>query len=453
VGLWSRLLRRREARSTQPLSFDDWLEFFHVNGTYYPFLRNSMSALDEETIGATLTHVAKSNGLVFALMLARMQVFSQARFQWTRFERGMPSDLWGTDELAVLERPWPGGTTADLLARMELDVTCAGNAFVRVLRRRGKSRLVCLRPEWTYIILGSDVDAEHPDEAPDVEVVGYAYKPPNGEISTFLPDEVAHFAPYPDPAARFLGMSWVTPAIRDVSADNLMTDHKRAFMRNAATPNVVVRFDPSITLKAVKEFKEFFEAGHRGVQNAYKTLFLGGGADVTVVGKDFAQLEFAATQGKGESRLASAAGVPPSWVGFSEGLQGSALNAGNFTAARRRFGDGTMQHLWANAAASLETILERPDDGAYLWFATKGIPFLRMDAQDAADVQAKEASTITALVRDGFTAESAIAAVQNSDWSLLRHTGMLSVQLQEPGAQALDGDQEGARRELLGGVS
>lgn len=454
MGWLSRLLRRREREEQRSaLSFDDWVEYFRFDGTTYPFLRSSMSSLDEEAIGASLTQVAKSNGLIFALMTARMQVFSQARFQWTRFERGAPTDLFGSSELSLLERPWPGGTTADLLARMELDVTTAGNCYIRRLRRGRQSRLVRLRPEWMYIVLGSDTDADHPAEAPDVELVGYAYKPPRGEMVTFLPDEIAHYAPYPDPDQHFLGMSWITPAIRDVSADNLMTDHQRAFMRNAATPNVVVKFDPSVTVEAVKQFKELFEANHKGIGNAYKTLFLGGGADATVVGKDFAQLQFAVTQGKGESRLAAAAGVPPSWVGFSEGLQGSALNQGNFNAARRRFADGTLQHLWSNAAASLEAILDRPDDGAHLWFSTKGIPFLRMDAQDAADVQSKEAATITALVRDGFTPESAIDAVLNADWSRLRHTGKVSVQLQSPGeGEDVSDSQDGATRALPGGT-
>jgi hypothetical protein len=207
-------------------------------------------------------------------------------------------------------------------------------------------------------------------------------------------------------------------------------------------------------MAAVKEFKEIFEAEHQGALNAYKTVYLGGGADATVVGKDFQQLEFAVTQGKAESRLASCAGVPPSWVGFSEGLQGSSLNAGNFTAARRRFGDGTMQHLWGNAAASLEILVRRPSVGAYLWFATKGIPFLHMDAKDAADVQSTEAQTITALVRDGFTAESAIAAVQNYDWGRLVHTGRVSVQLQTPGeADRAQVNGNGARHgELIVGA-
>ena len=450
MSWWRRLLGLQRATAVperRSLTVDDVAELFRFDGVTYPLLRSLMGTLDEETIGATLSHVARTNGIVFALMVARLQVFSQARFQWTRFERGAPGDLFGSPELAVLERPWPGGTTADLLARMETDVTTAGNAYIRRLRRNRQSRLVRLNPEWVTIVMGSETDADHPAEAPDVEVLGYAYNPPSSELQVFLPDEVAHFAPIPDPAAVFLGMSWITPAIRDVSADSLMTDHKRAFMRNAATPSLALKYDPGITLDAVKQFKELFEAEHRGVANAYKTLFLGGGADPVVIGKDFQQLEFAVTQGKGESRLAASAGVPPSWVGFSEGLQGSALNAGNFTAARRRFGDGTMQHLWANAAASLEPILDRPDDGASLWFATKGIPFLHMDAQDAAAVQAKEAATITALVRDGFTAESAIAAVQTSDWSRLEHQGLLSVQLQPAQAPPPNGDN-GARDAL-----
>lgn len=465
MSWWRRLLGRQRAAGGQmerrSLSVDDYADLFRFNGTAYPFLNTSMGNLTEESIGSTLNQVAKTNGIVFALMTARLQVFSQARFQWTQFERGAPADLFGSPDLAVLERPWPGGTTADLLARMEVDVTTAGNAYVRRMRRGRRDRLVLLRPQWMYIVMGSDDDADHPAEAADVELLGYAYKPPNGQMQTFLPEEIAHYAPIPDPDNVFLGMSWITPAIRDVSADTLMTDHKRAFMRNAATPNAVVKFDPAVTMKAVREFKEVFEAEHRGWENAYKTLFLGGGADLTVVGRDFAQLEFAVTQGKGESRLASSAGVPPSWVGFSEGLQGSALNAGNFTAARRRFGDGTMQHLWSNAAASLETIIRRPNDGASLWFATKGIPFLHMDAQDAAEVQSKEAATITALVRDGFTPSSAIDAVQTEDWSRLVHTGLVSVQLIPPGQAPAagepptpngNGDQEGARAALLGGT-
>jgi phage portal protein BeeE len=249
--------------------------------------------------------------------------------------------------------------------------------------------------------------------------------------------EVALYAPLPDPDRVFLGMSWISPLLRDVQADGAMTEHKRMFMVNAATPNVVIKFDPAVTIDQVREFQELFEADHAGVWNAYKTLYLGGGADATTVGKDFQQLEFSATQGKGESRLAAAAGVPPSWVGFSEGLQGSSLNAGNFNSSRRRYADGTMHHLWTNAARSLEPLVPDPVSapGASLWFDTSAVPFLREDAKDAAEIQGQEAQTIASLVRDGFEPASVIDAVRNHDWRRLRHSGYLSVQLMPPGEQ------------------
>jgi hypothetical protein len=43
-------------------------------------------------------------------------------------------------------------------------------------------------------------------------------------------------------------------------------------------------------------------------------------------------------------------------------------------------------------------------------------------------------TTITGYVRDGFTPESAVAAVSAQDPRLLEHTGRLSVQLKDPNA-------------------
>lgn len=429
--------RRTELKANRPrnLSFQEYVDWFSFDGQMYPLLRTTMGKLDEEQIAQTATAAYHQNGPVFALVVARLQVFSQVRFQWTRFQGGVPSDLFGTEALKVLERPWRGGTTSDLLARMEVDVSLAGTGYVRkILRPRTPPRLVRLRPEWVTVVLGSNEDADHPAEAADVELLGFIHKSPTGEAVLLDVDEVAVYAPLPDPDRVFLGMSWIRPLLRDVQADGAMTEHKRMFMQNAATPNLVLKFDPSLTIGQVREFKDLFEEDHTGVWNAYKTLFLGGGADPVTVGKDFQQLDFAATQGKGESRLAAAAGVPPSWVGFSEGLQGSALNAGNFNSARRRYADGTMHHLWANAAASLEVLVPDPVNapGASLWFDTTAVPFMREDAADAAKIQADEAATIVALVRDGFTPKSAIDAVKNHDWNRLVHSGLLSVQLQPP---------------------
>ncbi len=410
------------------LNIDQWSALFEFGGLTYPLIQTTMGNVKEERIVGSTIAAHHGNTAVFSLVQARMQAFSQVRFQWSRFSGSQPGDLFGTPELAVLEHPWPNGNTANLLARMELDNSIAGNSYI--VRPRA-DRLARLRPDLVTIILGSQLDPDYPMDAEDVEIAGYAYWPRSGKAKFFMPDEICHYASQPDPNFQFLGMSWLTACIREVQADSLTVEHKARFFQNAATPNLAIKFDPTIPIDMVRKFKDLLDEEHAGAFNAYKTLYLGGGADPVTVGKDFQQLEFSATQGKGESRLAAAAGVPPSWVGFSEGLQGSALNAGNFNSARRRFSDGTMMHLWMTAAGALESILKVPP-GASLWFDTR-VPFMREDAGDLATIAQEKASTITLLVREGFTPESVIQSVENNDYTLLKHSGLLSVQLQPPG--------------------
>lgn len=426
MGLLERINARLAPARPQNLSLDEYASWFSFGGMQYPLMQTTYSQVDQERIAWSADWAAKSSGPVFSLVLARMQVFSQVRFQWTRFQGSQPGDLFGTSELAVLEKPWPGGTTADLLARMEWDASAAGNAYIR---RKG-STLHRLNPAWVIIVLGSQEDAENPWAAADTTVAGYLYVPPGGQARFFLPSQICHYAPLPDPDRHFLGMSWITPVLRDLQGDQMATEHKYKFFENGATPNMAIKFDPQVSLANVKAFIELFEEDHRGAANAFKTLYLGGGGDPVSVGSSFRDMDYAVIQGRAESRLASAAGVPPSWVAFFEGMQGSTLNAGNYDSARRRFSDGTMAHLWGNAASSLQPILTTPQ-GASLWYDNR-IPFMREDAKDLATVQSQEAQTIAALIRDGFIPESVVAAVRNNDWGLLKHSGLTSVQLLPP---------------------
>jgi phage portal protein BeeE len=195
---------------------------------------------------------------------------------------------------------------------------------------------------------------------------------------------------------------------------------------------MVVSFDPTISKEAFDKFREGMEARHRGIGNAYKTLYLGGGADAKIVGSNFQEIAMAAVQGAGETRIASAAGVPASIVGISEGLAGSALNAGNYTATRRRFADGTLRPLWRAACGALQNLVPPPDGGARLWFDDRDVLFLQEDVKDAADIQSRNALTIESLIRGGFVPDSAVRAVTTGDFTVLEHTGLYSVQLQPP---------------------
>lgn len=435
------------------ISLDQWAQYFSFNGNSYPLGLTQTLSGEREEIEASFAGICqgayKSNGIVFACMLTRLLLFSEARFQFRQIRNGRPGDLFGTNALGTLETPWPGGTTGDLLTRAIQDADLAGNFFAY---RERRDRIRRMRPDWVSIILGSESDPEVQAGDLDAEVLGYIYWPggkgSGREPVTLLREQVAHFAPVPDPTASFRGMSWLTPVLREIMADGAASSHKLKFFENGATPNLVVSLDASVNQDSFERWITKFRKQHEGLINAYRTMYLGGGADAKVVGSDFRQIDFKVTQGAGETRIAAAAGVPPVIVGLSEGL--AAATYSNYGQARRRFADGTMRPLWRNMAGSLAPIVEVPD-GAELWYDDRDISFLQEDQKDAAEIQQVQSAAIKLLVDAGFKAESVIGAITSGDMSQLVHTGLFSVQLQPAGAQngKVATDAANALRQLL----
>jgi phage portal protein BeeE len=376
----------------------------------------------------------------FAAQMVRASVLSQARFTFRNLPsstgRAVPRKTFGTQGLAVLERPWTNGTSGELISRMEWHAGLAGNAFVT---NYWPGRLRVLRPDWTVIVYGSQREPDDPAHALDGDVIGYVYQ--NGgwssgnEPTALTPVEVAHWAPVPDPLNAGLGMSWVTPAVREMQGDVLASQHKIKFFENGATPNLVVKGIPAATREQFNQIVDMMEERHAGVANAYRSLYLTQGADATVVGSDLSQIDFKATQGAGETRIAALSRVHPVILGIAEGLAGSSLNAGNFGMARRIWGDTWIYPTLQDMCRALAPLLTVPA-GAELWHDTTDMPILREDAKDAADIVSVNAATIGNLVKEGFTPDSAVAAVMGQNMTLLKHSGLLSVQLQPPGASA-----------------
>jgi phage portal protein BeeE len=373
------------------------------------------------------------NPIVAACIAVRAMVFSEVRFLFQQFVGGKPTAFFGSSELSILERPWPSATTGDLLARMEVDASLYGNSYwVRV-----NDELVRLNPS-RVVIATADVYDDQTGLPFGRRLVGYSVlDEKDNELAFFLPSDVCHYRPLPDPEHPFRGRSWLSTVLPDVTADGEMTTYKHAYLRNSATPNMVVRFEPGVSEEAFKRFKERLESRHQGSAQAFKTLYLAAGADVKLVGANLDQLDFRSVQGAGETRIAAAAGVPASILGISEGLAGSALNAGNYTATRRRFADGTMRPLWRAAAGALENLVLVSGSGVRLWYDDRDVSFLQEDVLDAAEIRNKDALTMRALVDGGFDPNSVIEAITTGDLTLLTHSGSLSVQLQPPGTGAI----------------
>jgi phage portal protein BeeE len=428
-NLWQ-ALRGRSSTGEKRYSFNDWAnDRLIFQGLSYPLVGASGSSLKSEWPEHSFTGfvqgVYKSNGVAFATILCRILLFTEARFQWQRLSNGRPGDLFGTQELSLLEKPWPNGTTGELLARMEQDVSLAGNFYAV----NEGDRLRRLRPDWVEIVLTAP-----PSEATRSDVAGYHYRPGgSGDGEIFLPERVCHWSPIPDPIAQYRGMSWLAPVVRELQADGAATDHKLNFFRNAATPNLAVSLKEGLTKDQFLQFVDAMETQHRGVNNAYKTLYTANGADVTVVGADMRQLDFKQTQGAGETRICAAGGVPPIIVGLSEGLKAGTYS--NYGMARRKFGDHWARPQWRSACAALAGIITPPAakfGPVRLWYDDRDIAFLREDEKDRADIQGMQSRTIRQLLDAGYEGGSVVTAVTEFDWSKLVHTGLFSVQLQPP---------------------
>lgn len=432
------ILRPRRTPAPERNGFDDLQQWIQMSGASFPVQTSALLGAQPEALptGEDFSSIYKSNGIVFACMAVRQRVFSQITFRFAALNNGKVGNLFGSPAIDLLNKPWPGGTAGDLAKRMISDGDTKG-AFFGV---KNGGRIYRRDPLKTSVVLTGN-----PAEDEFVDILGYVYKPngKKGPTYTYLPSEITHWIPFQDPDASYpKGISWVTPILREIRSDNAATDHKAKFFANSGTPNMVVKFPENVMDQdQFDRFKAKMEQEYAGSGKAYKTMYLAPGADVEVVGKDFQQMDFANTQGRDETRIASAAGVPAVIVGLKESLGGSSLNAGNYAAARRAFADITMHDLYASAAAALETLAPPPQDKgpAKLWFDISQVPFFREDRKDDADIQFTRAQAMRQYVDAGWTPESVKAAFDAEDMQLLVHSGLYSVQLQPAGSTSTTG--------------
>lgn len=449
---WRERVRGQQAGQAmeERFSIDSWISdyllpsSFQFGNTTYQFgMPGGLQTTMGQTRVSTIAHsmpgymkALKSCPPAFAAQMVRALVLSQMRFTFRNppWHPSSPRKHFGTPALKLLERPWPNGTTGDLVGLMEWHAGLSGNAFTL----RQPNRLRVLRPDFVGAVYGSELEADHPDHALDGQLLGYIYQ--NGGIGNrdtqpvFLEaQDMAHWSPIPDPENPGMGMSWVTPAIRDIQGDLAASEFKNTFLRNGATPNLVVSGIPAPTVEKFNQIVDMLEQRHAGAANAFKTLYLTGTAAATVVGSDLQKLDLRNTQGGGETRLSMLSRVPAPVLGIAAGLEGSSLNAGNFGQARRLFSDTWAFPAMQDLAHALGPVVDVPAD-AELWFDTLDVPLLREDARDAAEIQKLRAETINSLITAGYEPTSVISAVESGDFRLLTHTGMYSVQLQPPGA-------------------
>lgn len=365
-------------------------------------------------MAALSLHAAVNNPVVFAANSARLALFSEAGLV---LQSVADKRLFTDSRLDLLQHPWPDATEGELLARMQEDRGYAGNAYVWA--PPGEDRLVVWRPEWVTII--SEV-TELPGGGWYRQKTGFLYEPPRQAQAEFGPPmvapagEVAHWAPQPDPAANFRGMSWLTPCLREIDGDNGLAGYKIQYLKNNAVPGLILKYAQKLQPGTVDALRERTQARHGGEVNAFRTLVLDQGADPMVVGSNLAQMNFEAVQQAGADRILAAAGVPGVLVGF-ESLKGAGRS---YEEVVRRFADITMRPEWRSACAVLQKLVPGlPPRGIRLTYDTADIAALQEGEQTRAQEALIRAQALLTMRNAGYTRDSAVRAVEANDVSQL----------------------------------
>ena len=354
-----------------------------------------------------------------------MALFSEARFQ---LQSTVDKHLFGNKGLALLEYPWPNADAGELLARLEQDVTTAGNSYMRKATPAdgADDLLVQMRPDCVVIVSEEKRDS-----------LGRIYKQPVGYLEDLKPlgitdrepqfystDEVCHYSPVPDPAALFRGMSWLSPVLREIGADAALTQYKTVHVQSGATPGLVIKYAQKLQRASIDAVREQTDAKYGGPGNAGRTLVLDQGADVTVAGSTMEQLQYTAVQQAGVERICAAAQVPLEVLGLGGGRAG----LGNYQSAVRRFADLWARPHWRMACAALQHLIVfvSPDGSSSplrpptrLWYDVADIAALREGELERSQATLVRAQAIGAFVTAGYTRESAVAAAESGDMSQL----------------------------------
>lgn len=415
------------------LSLSDWIKLstsFTFNGLGYTVGGTGRISGDFE---ALVQNVHSQNNVVAAAVFARSLLLKEITFVWQNIKRQDPMfrQVSGDRRLLKLERPGQL-TLPQTLATLEYHESYGGAGFL--VDYEGELQVAA--PDQMRVNLVGPDDADAVKMRRYSRKVGYTWfregvDRPEAAVPLTL-DEVAHWVPEPHPLYWWTGQSWVLSVLSEVAVDKAASRYVNEFMARAATPSMIVKPHEMLTSEQVDEYADIFAKEYAGAANAGKTMWLGGGSTVEVVGSKIAELDLKGITGGFENRVAVRARIPAAILGIRESLGGSAMQTGNYNSARRMLADGWFQPTVRDLCATLETVM-RPDEGERLWYDRADILFLQEDSLDQATILQAQAAAIRQLVDGGFDPATAVRAVKDNNLNALSHTGKLSVQLQPPG--------------------
>ena len=217
--------------------------------------------------------------------------------------------------LALIERPNPHESGADLFEAWYGYLEVAGNAYMEVVELDGTPReIYVLRPDRMKVVPGRSGWPEAYEYSVDGRVVRFAYDPARGERP------IMHMRMF-HPTDDHYGMSPLEAAAFAVDIHNAAGAWNKSLLDNAARPSGALVYsgangNSNLTEEQFARLKQELAENYQGAANAGRPLLLEGGLDWKAMGLTPKDMDFIEAKRAAARDIALAFGVPPMLLGI-----------------------------------------------------------------------------------------------------------------------------------------
>jgi HK97 family phage portal protein len=213
--------------------------------------------------------------------------------------------------LALLARPNPRQTGADLIEQLAGYLLVSGNAYLERVSVLDEVReLHVLRPDRMKVIAGSEGWAE-----------AYEYRAGGSSVRFAMsetPAPILHLALF-NPLDDHYGMSPLEAAQASLDVHNAASAWNKALLDNAARPSGALVYSASggnLSDEQFERLKAELEAHYQGAANAGRPLLLEGGLDWKGLSLSPKDMDFVEAKHIAAREIALSFGVPPMLLGI-----------------------------------------------------------------------------------------------------------------------------------------
>ena len=218
----------------------------------------------------------------------------------------------------LLRNPWPRAAPVHLKQKLAFPALLHGNATIAKYRpRAGRPPTELLPLDWRYL-------AAHDDGQGGT--IDFWETSQTGRPKYLAPDAVIHVA-WEAPDGN-VGVSPLQQLGITLAAEEATQRYVAAAFNNGVQPSgaVVLPADEHVDAEVREEIRQEIHAIHGGVDNAFRMMVLGGGADLKSVAHTAKEAELVESRKLNREEVAAVYDVPPPMVGILDKATYSNIN-------------------------------------------------------------------------------------------------------------------------------